>query len=102
MITREECLMLWDAWRESIAEGHQGSEPRDGFESLIDAFFEDRQEAADTIEQLEAAWTRCIEDWGKEREQTKQRIAELEAEVKRLDQWRADYMRVHKAEEQER
>ena len=38
--TREDIMKQWDRWREYIANGGEGSWPRDAFESLLDYFEE--------------------------------------------------------------
>lgn len=49
---QEPVMKQWDAWRSYIARGGGGSWPRDAFESLLDSFAEDANEAADAIERL--------------------------------------------------
>lgn len=44
----------WDAWRSYIHKGGTASWPRDAFEALLDGIDEERREAADAIERLEA------------------------------------------------
>jgi len=54
-------MTAWDSWRAAIASGDKSSWPRDAFESLIGAYGEDMEEAADEIARLEAEVKRMRE-----------------------------------------
>lgn len=46
-IDREQIMKQWDSWRKYIAEGGEGSWPRDAFESLLNYFEELTEDAPD-------------------------------------------------------
>jgi hypothetical protein len=44
---QEKIMKQWDYWRGEIADGHEGSAPRDWFESVIDGYDEKLEKIKD-------------------------------------------------------
>lgn len=55
----EEVMKSWDTLRAYLLDGGRGSLARDIFESILSHIDEEREEAADRIETLEAALKQC-------------------------------------------
>lgn len=86
---QEPVMKQWDAWRSYIARGGGGSWPRDAFESLLDSFAEDANEASAAIERLTIERDRYASDAG-------ERAAKLDAalaDVERLLKINSDHCR---------
>ena len=48
-LEREEIMKRWDSWRAYIAEGGTASWPRDDFESILDAYDENKAAGAPSV-----------------------------------------------------